>query len=63
MSEAAGTTTGSMEFEVDGDDVGAFFPVAVDFVSQKGLCGVEVRFGFGFVREGADAFWAGAVGD
>lgn len=43
VSEAAGTTSGSMEFEVEGDDTDAFFPVVVDFVSQKGLCGVEVR--------------------
>lgn len=43
VSEAAGTTNGSLEFEVDGDDTDAFFPVVVDFISQKGLCGVEVR--------------------
>ncbi|SCZ94410.1 BZ3500_MvSof-1268-A1-R1_Chr12-2g03881 [Microbotryum saponariae] len=42
VSVAAGTTSGSLEFEVDGDDVDAFFPVVVDFVSQKGLSGVEI---------------------
>ena len=42
VSEAAGTTSGSMEFECDGDDADACFPVGVDFVSQKGICGVEV---------------------
>ncbi|KAM0786016.1 hypothetical protein ACM66B_006832 [Microbotryomycetes sp. NB124-2] len=42
VSDAAGTTSGSMEFEVEGDDVDAFFPVVVDFISQKGVCGVEV---------------------
>ncbi|GAA5874827.1 hypothetical protein JCM8547_005252 [Rhodosporidiobolus lusitaniae] len=42
VSEAAGTTSGSLEFEVEGDDTDALFPVAVDFVSQKGMCGVEV---------------------
>ncbi|KAM0755072.1 hypothetical protein T439DRAFT_309935 [Meredithblackwellia eburnea MCA 4105] len=42
VSEDAETSTGSMEFEVDGDDAGAFFPVQVEFVSQKTLCGVEV---------------------
>ncbi|KAI5481110.1 hypothetical protein MNV49_005545 [Pseudohyphozyma bogoriensis] len=42
VSEAAGTTTGSLEFEVPGDDVDAFFPVAVNFVSQRTMCGVEV---------------------
>ncbi|SCV73001.1 BQ2448_6926 [Microbotryum intermedium] len=42
VSVAAGTTNGSLEFEVDGDDIDAFFPVVVDFVSQKGLSGVEI---------------------
>ena len=42
VSEAAGTTSGALEFEVEGDDTDAFFPVVVDFVSQKGVCGVEV---------------------
>ncbi|KAK4048515.1 coatomer subunit delta [Microbotryomycetes sp. JL201] len=42
VSEQAGSTSGSMEFEVEGDDVDAFFPVVVDFVSQKGVCGVQV---------------------
>ncbi|GAA5824735.1 hypothetical protein JCM5353_004424 [Sporobolomyces roseus] len=42
VSEAAGTTSGSMEFECDGDDADACFPVGVDFVSQKGICGVEI---------------------
>ncbi|KAK4053585.1 coatomer subunit delta [Microbotryomycetes sp. JL221] len=42
VSDNAGTTSGSLEFEVEGDDVDAFFPVVVDFVSQKGVCGVEV---------------------
>lgn len=42
VSERAGTASGSMEFECAGDDADACFPVAVDFVSQKGLCGVDV---------------------
>lgn len=42
VSEAAGTTSGSLEFECEGDDADALFPVAVDFVSQRGMCGVEV---------------------
>ena len=33
---------GVLEFSVPGDDVGAFFPVTVDFVAQRGLCGVQV---------------------
>lgn len=44
VSDDAGTTTGSMEFEVECDDAGAFFPVNVEFVSQTTLCGVKVRF-------------------
>lgn len=36
-----------MEFEVDGDDPAAFFPVNVEFVSQTTLCGVKVRPLFG----------------
>lgn len=47
VSEAAGTTTGSMEFEVDGDDTDVFFPVGVAFVSQQTLCGLQVG---GFFR-------------
>ncbi|KAK4700675.1 coatomer subunit delta, partial [Phenoliferia sp. Uapishka_3] len=42
VSEEEGTATGSMEFEVDGDDAAAFFPVQVEFVSQTTLCGVKV---------------------
>lgn len=42
VSEAAGTTSGSMEFECQGDDADVCFPVGVDFVSQKGICGVDV---------------------
>ena len=34
---------GVLEFNVPGDDVNAFFPVAVDFASQSGLCGVKVE--------------------
>ena len=33
---------GVLEFSIPGEDVGAFFPVAVDFVAQRGLCAVEV---------------------
>ncbi|KAL7338099.1 hypothetical protein BJY59DRAFT_702415 [Rhodotorula toruloides] len=43
VSEAAGTGSGSLEFEFDAEDADACFPVEVDFVSQKGICGVEVR--------------------
>ncbi|KAJ1302410.1 hypothetical protein OPQ81_002728 [Rhizoctonia solani] len=35
-------TTGSLEFSVGGDDAEAFFPVKVDFKSEKSLIGVEV---------------------
>ncbi|GAA5905589.1 hypothetical protein JCM8208_005779 [Rhodotorula glutinis] len=42
VSEAAGTASGSLEFEAQGDDADACFPVAIDFVSQKSMCGVEV---------------------
>ncbi|GAA6059928.1 hypothetical protein JCM10212_003068 [Sporobolomyces blumeae] len=42
VSEAAGTASGSMEFECEGDDADACFPVGVDFVSQKGICGVDI---------------------
>lgn len=35
-------SNGSLEFEIEGDDVDVFFPVGVDFISQKALCGVEV---------------------
>ncbi|BGP19995.1 coatomer subunit delta [Rhodosporidiobolus nylandii] len=42
VSEAAGTRSGSLEFEAEGDDADALFPVAIDFVSQNGMCGVEV---------------------
>lgn len=37
---------GSLEFLVEGDDTDGFFPVVVDFVSQRGLCGVEVSLSF-----------------
>lgn len=43
VSEAAGTGSGSLEFEYEAEDTDACFPVEVDFVSQKGICGVEVR--------------------
>ncbi|GAA6019525.1 hypothetical protein JCM10207_003732 [Rhodosporidiobolus poonsookiae] len=42
VSEAAGSGSGSLEFEVEGDDTDALFPVAIDFVSQQSMCGVEV---------------------
>ncbi|GAA6046771.1 hypothetical protein JCM3770_005635 [Rhodotorula araucariae] len=42
VSEQAGTASGSLEFEAQGDDADACFPVAIDFVSQKSMCGVEV---------------------
>lgn len=50
VSEGAGTTSGSLEFEVQGDDTDAFFPVVVDFVSQQGLCGVQVSGRLGSVE-------------
>jgi len=43
VSEAAGTASGSLEFEAQGDDADACFPVKIDFVSQKSMCGVEVH--------------------
>lgn len=36
------TKSGTLEFNVTGDDIGAFFPVAVDFAAQPGICGVKV---------------------
>lgn len=42
------TKNGVLEFNVPGDDADAFFPVAVDFVAQTGLCGVRVS---GVVKE------------
>ena len=36
------TKSGSLEFTVQGDDTAAFFPIAVDFVSQDAMCGVKV---------------------
>ncbi|KAG8794266.1 hypothetical protein FRC12_025179 [Ceratobasidium sp. 428] len=36
-------TTGSLEFSVGGDDAEAFFPVKVDFMSEKSLIGVGVE--------------------
>ncbi|GAA6002692.1 coatomer subunit delta [Rhodotorula paludigena] len=42
VSEAAGTASGNLEFEAQGDDADACFPVSIDFVSQRGICGVEV---------------------
>lgn len=47
VSEAAGTGSGSLEFECEGDDTDALFPVSVNFVSQRGMCGVEVSLGPG----------------
>lgn len=44
VSEESGVTTGTLEFEVNGDDVEGFFPVGVEFVSENTMCGVEVRF-------------------
>ncbi|GAA5916919.1 hypothetical protein JCM6882_000605 [Rhodosporidiobolus microsporus] len=43
VSEAAGTDSGSLEFEAEGEDADALFPVGVDFVSQTGMCGVQVQ--------------------
>lgn len=38
-------SSGLTEFTVQsGGDTEVFFPIAVDFVSNKGLCGVEVSF-------------------
>ena len=31
-----------LEFSVDGDDAGVFFPVKVDFVAQGSVAGIEV---------------------
>ena len=36
------TKSGTLEFKVTGDDIGACFPGAVDFAAQPGLCGVKV---------------------
>lgn len=52
VSAAAGSTSGSLEFECEGEDVGAFFPVQIEFVSQKGMLGVEVSWAVVFSREG-----------
>ena len=34
--------SGMLEFSVDGDDAGVFFPVKVDFVAQGSVAGIEV---------------------
>lgn len=34
--------SGSLEFNVAGDDSSAFFPIAVDFASQSTLCGIDI---------------------
>lgn len=52
-----GTNTGTMEFEMEAEDVGMFFPVAVEFVSQKGICGVEVS-----LLSYDEVCWASAYG-
>ncbi|KAF5391026.1 hypothetical protein D9757_003937 [Collybiopsis confluens] len=39
---AGNSKTGSLIFNVGGDDIGAFFPVDVSFVSQGSLAGVNV---------------------
>ncbi|GAA5827652.1 hypothetical protein JCM11251_001771 [Rhodosporidiobolus azoricus] len=43
ISEQAGTENGSLEFEAEGEDADALFPVGIDFVSQSGMCGVQVQ--------------------
>lgn len=35
--------SGTLEFTVEGEDMEDFFPVKVDFISQVGICGVQVR--------------------
>ena len=34
--------SGSLEFTIDGDDVGMFFPVRVSFVGQGSIAGVRL---------------------
>lgn len=33
---------GSLEFNIVGDDVNAFFPVSVSFLSEKLICDIDV---------------------
>lgn len=39
---SADERSGTLEFSVGGDDVGAFFPVKVAFVAQGSLAGIEL---------------------
>ncbi|KAL1920710.1 uncharacterized protein VTP21DRAFT_1087 [Calcarisporiella thermophila] len=38
----ASNKSGSLEFTVPGDDIGVFFPVTVNFVSEKTFCNIDV---------------------
>lgn len=38
----ASNKQGSLEFNIAGDDVNAFFPVGVSFVSEKTFCDIDV---------------------
>ena len=38
----ASNKQGSLEFNIMGDDVNAFFPVGVSFVSEKTFCDIDV---------------------
>jgi hypothetical protein len=38
----ASNKQGTLEFNITGDDVNAFFPVGVSFISEKTFCDVEV---------------------
>ena len=42
VDEVEPGSSGSLEFNVPGDDPAAFFPIAVDFASQSTMCGVQV---------------------
>ncbi|KAL7750003.1 coatomer subunit delta [Sorochytrium milnesiophthora] len=44
----ASNGTGSLEFRAQGEDPGSFFPVSVNFMSNKPLCDVEARLPFFF---------------
>jgi hypothetical protein len=38
----ASSKQGSLEFNIAGDDVNAFFPVGVSFISEKTFCDIDV---------------------
>jgi hypothetical protein len=54
---ASDTRSGSLEFNIGGDDVGVFFPVKVQFVGQGSMAGLKVQ-GVQKVESGEDAVFS-----